>query len=308
MVIRVAGHMFPTKRALTEHIRRILWTSAPGIPLCSEDEALLCAILEFHPHRTEKLGVGIRHLTTEIPARFPHQRCFWITRNDGSRIDFSYLECLRPSSPLQAVQDACRQAIVDQILATKERAFGMRERYRCPVSGTSCQWHEVHVDHQPPATFVRLVDEWIQGLGCAVAAIGVEAAPDGLGRQLAIPWYDQWRAYHYAHADLWVISIAAHIIVTRERLQKEKKRAMSLHTTTVLRMACALWSCDPAHGMTPAQMAWLTARLADPDWRPSARERAALQPVLLGWCARAHPQSLALIEQQFAQGVPNARS
>ncbi len=77
---------------------------------------------------------------------------------------------------------------------------------------------------------------------------------------------------------------------------------MSLVTTTVLRMACALWLCDPAHGLTPAQLAWLTARLANPDWRPTVRERALLKTPLLAWCAARQPGSLAIIAQQFEEG------
>ena len=83
---------------------------------------------------------------------------------------------------------------------------------------------------------------------------------------------------------------------------------MPLPTTTVMRMALCLWLCDDASGLTQAQAAWLRARLDRPDWVPSSGERAALRTPLLQWCAARQSQSLPLIDQQFAEGVPNARS
>ena len=73
------------------------------------------------------------------------------------------------------------------------------------------------------------------------------------------------------------------------------------HPPVVLRMALACWLCDPPHGLTDAQTAWLRAKLADRTWCPTAGERQALTTPLLAWCARAQPGSLQILQQQCAQ-------
>ena len=68
--------------------------------------------------------------------------------------------------------------------------------------------------------------------------------------------------------------------------------------STVLRMACVLWLCDPTHGLTDVQATWLRAKLADRTWCPTAGERQALRTPLLAWCARAQPGNLQLLQAQ----------
>jgi hypothetical protein len=73
----------------------------------------------------------------------------------------------------------------------------------------------------------------------------------------------------------------------------------------VLRMALVCWRLDPHHGMTPAQHAWLTARLTDhtPLTPP---ERARLRAPLLAWCQRRGGAKLAaVIQRQYALGEPH---
>lgn len=218
MPLTIAGQTFPTKQALTTYVRNILWTSAPGVPLFLDDEQVLRAILTYHPHSETKIGCGIRHITSERQGA-NDTRGFWITRLDGSRIDFSYKECLKPSTPSQAIQRACRAAIVGQILAKKTRMFGGREIYRCPVNDTPCRWQDVHVDHRPPLTFLRLVEDWLLAEHRQPSDILLQAMPDGLGKHLAEPFLSRWQVFHQDFADLWVISIAAHVTLTNQRRQ-----------------------------------------------------------------------------------------
>lgn len=44
------------------------------------------------PHAAKKAGAGIKHFTVE-PATHG-TRCFYITRADGSKTDFSYFKCV----------------------------------------------------------------------------------------------------------------------------------------------------------------------------------------------------------------------
>jgi hypothetical protein len=50
-------------------------------------------LLNKHARASEKIGVGVKHFTVE-KAKGGTQ-CFYITRLDGSRFDFSFMNCLR---------------------------------------------------------------------------------------------------------------------------------------------------------------------------------------------------------------------
>ena len=79
-------------------------------------------------------------------------------------------------------------------------------------------------------------------------------------------------------------------------------------TDAVLRMALVCWSVDPHHGITPAQHAWLTARLTDQTPLLPAervRPREPLQP----WCRRRGGEKLAaLIQRQYGGADDLGRS
>ena len=58
----------------------------------------LTALLNRHEEKDEKVGSGIACFeVNEPPADAPpySKRCFWLLREDGSRIDFSYPHCLK---------------------------------------------------------------------------------------------------------------------------------------------------------------------------------------------------------------------
>ena len=62
------------------------------------DAADLSALLERHDERDEKIGNGIGGFEVNIPPSDVPQfskRCFWIIRNDGTKMDFSIGHCLK---------------------------------------------------------------------------------------------------------------------------------------------------------------------------------------------------------------------
>lgn len=68
-----------------------------GERVSAVDAADLSALLERHSDRDQKIGNGIAGFEVNTPPdevpQFSH-RCFWIIRNDGSKVDFSYPHCL----------------------------------------------------------------------------------------------------------------------------------------------------------------------------------------------------------------------
>lgn len=69
-----------------------------GDQVADVDGADLYALLKRHDEIREKEGSGIAHFTVDTAPDWGNQRCFWIMRTDGSRVDFSYQHCLEKKS------------------------------------------------------------------------------------------------------------------------------------------------------------------------------------------------------------------
>ena len=77
--------------------RGILQSYSNGHRVCDEDMQELLALLERHDEKKEKKGSGISHFYVDVaPEGFT--RCFWISRTDGSVVDFSFMHCLEKKS------------------------------------------------------------------------------------------------------------------------------------------------------------------------------------------------------------------
>lgn len=64
----------------------------------ADDAVDLSALLERHDERVEKIGTGIVGFEVNTPpGDVPQfsQRCFWVVRADGTKIDFSIGHCLK---------------------------------------------------------------------------------------------------------------------------------------------------------------------------------------------------------------------
>jgi Protein of unknown function (DUF3223) len=215
----LAGEAFRTKTEVVQRIQAILHHTPLGASVHMKDEAVLLDLLASHPHVREKIGAGIARILVHSPALYPHSRGFVIERTDGSRIDFSYRKCLQPASLWQHVAAAFRRAVDPQIRERKTRVFAGRETMRCPVTDKWCGWDEVHVDHRPPLTFAQLSRDFLECERLTVEAIHLVPGPGGLGNVVGDRYIDlAWREFHRLFADLWVISIDAHVALTRQRM------------------------------------------------------------------------------------------
>lgn len=65
-----------------------------GQRVSDTDASDLAALIVRHDDHAEKVGSGIAHFSVNAAPDYPGQRCFWITRTDGTRIDVSYQHCL----------------------------------------------------------------------------------------------------------------------------------------------------------------------------------------------------------------------
>jgi hypothetical protein len=91
--LTIAGQSFETQKAVNLVIKELLNTQPLKVVIPEPHHSFLCALIARHPRATEKIGAGIRHFTVEHALH--GTRCFYVTRVDGTRSDFSYLKCTR---------------------------------------------------------------------------------------------------------------------------------------------------------------------------------------------------------------------
>ena len=89
----IGSRTFDTKGTAIEFIQGILYRYDLRVPITGDDHDCVMDLLRKHPKAAEKIGVGVKHFTIE-PAE-GGTRCFYITRVDGSRDDFSFLKSLK---------------------------------------------------------------------------------------------------------------------------------------------------------------------------------------------------------------------
>ena len=98
--IALSTRTFDKAGDATAFFRGMLSRYEIGERVSDDDAADLAALLERHDERDEKVGVGIAGFEVDDPPvgdtpQFS-QRCFWIIRADGTRMDFSFVHCLAP--------------------------------------------------------------------------------------------------------------------------------------------------------------------------------------------------------------------
>jgi hypothetical protein len=189
------------------------------VPLTGKDEHFIrCLITERYPADwlSSKLkGQGIKQIHVDAaPGRFQNEnRCFWITRTDGTVFDISVAkQCFRKDSPLDDFRAACRTAVRPWIKSYLHEYFAAHGdpsgNVVCQLSGAvvSRGWAVVH-HHEP--SFHEIVGGFVGATGVNVsqvasALLGYE---DGESEkrfrdsQLA----EEFEQYHARHAKVIMI-------------------------------------------------------------------------------------------------------
>ena len=101
------------KTILKNRAKKILYKDV----LSEEDKIFLMELIQRHPNSEQKIGVGICDFYT-FRTHFKTMG-FGLVRLDGSKTDFSYLQCLYPRTENYKIKTACRTAIKKSILNFK---------------------------------------------------------------------------------------------------------------------------------------------------------------------------------------------
>ena len=98
--ITLATRTFDKAGDATEFFRGMLDRYDIGEQVSDEDAAHLSALLERHDERDEKVGAGVAGFEVADPPTSDtpqfSQKCFWVIRTDGTKIDFSFVHSLSP--------------------------------------------------------------------------------------------------------------------------------------------------------------------------------------------------------------------
>jgi hypothetical protein len=90
--LTIGTRTFPTKVAARTFIREVLYRHQLLAPITGPDHAFLQELLSKHPRAAEKIGVGVKHFT--VAKAKGGTQCFYITRIDGSWLNFSFENCI----------------------------------------------------------------------------------------------------------------------------------------------------------------------------------------------------------------------
>lgn len=186
--------LFDTKDQALKALRVTRDHYIDGRDLDPDAFAFLMHVLSHHPHADLKIGPGVAaFFVSAAPGYTPG---FWVRRVDGSVVDFSWNECLKPASKVQQIRDAARRVVQHQIDAHRATARPM-----CQACGAL---DRLQVDHVHPLS--ALVDAWIAGHG------EPEIMHDDsvtMGNRFALQTAaDDWAQYHSAHATLQILCVS----------------------------------------------------------------------------------------------------
>lgn len=134
-------------------------------------------VLDMHPDSDIKIGCGVARMYVRQNAVYRRNREFWLQRLDDTETDFSFNECLKPTTPLKKFKIACRNAIRDDVIAFRDK--NLTQDSVCPFTGQTLTVQNVHVDHVPPTTFDAIVDEFIQLYSIEPEGVSLTGVKDG---------------------------------------------------------------------------------------------------------------------------------
>lgn len=207
----IGNLIFRTKKAAIEHMKPILNGPPIHATLSGPDHTFLLDLLALHPDANAKIGKGVSHFTVEWNEY--SQRGFQLHRVDGTSTDFSVYKCFDGKHNRKAqVQLALRTATMYQISRFRDHQFSMGTVV-CPLSGQVLTSDTCHVDHESPATFDLLSQQWMLESGLDIETVTItNSADNNQGRTLTDP--DQiasWQRFHLLHARLRLVSARANL-------------------------------------------------------------------------------------------------
>ena len=168
MEIIIGNRKFSSKASCTRAVQKVLHGCNCGSKLVGKDFVFIMDLLRNHPRPDKKIGCGIEAIFVEQTKY--GKRGFYALRKDGTRTDFSYIQCITPSSHIKKLRAACRTAIWAFIVEFKDYKFSGKNFIRCPISN-EIAFKKDCVVHHKIFSFEEIFCSWIKERGIVIEII-----------------------------------------------------------------------------------------------------------------------------------------
>lgn len=209
----IADEVFQSKQGVIDRVRKLLQRLGS---VDENDESFVMGLLARHRSAAQKIGAGVQRVEVRVVAPYKTHG-FYIVRVDGTGTDFSYKECLTPSTPMQKFVAACRTAVLAQRNAVRDAAFADSRLIKCPITGEPITRETGHVDHPAPWTFDAIVEAFVQSNSIDVATVPLAGGGDNETQQSFANegMTHAFGAFHKERAKMRVVSRRANLSVLR---------------------------------------------------------------------------------------------
>lgn len=117
-----------------------------------EDHSFLESLISGHINKRQKVGTGIHCFF--VGKSIFGSSCFFIRRTDFSETDFGIQSCLKNRRAINL--SSFRQIVWPEIERFRKTFTG--PTFLSEFSGKTFNISELHIDHTPPWTFLKIVD------------------------------------------------------------------------------------------------------------------------------------------------------
>lgn len=220
MEIAIGAHRFDSKAAAKNFVRSIVNAYADDERIYDrEHDAFLRALIQLHPEASEKIGVGVSYFTIKHDDKTGKTRHFLITRLDHSTADFSWHCCIDGRDWRKETLQTLRDAVADQVIAFRNSVFDAGN-VKCAITNKPLSVENADIDHEPPLTFIRLVEEWLASREIQLTDVKLGPSRD---LQVIYEFADpelrkSWQDFHHQRAVLRTLSKFANRSLARKRL------------------------------------------------------------------------------------------
>ena len=211
----INGIEFKSKKSVMDYVRENIYYVHPSHQFIPDEHfKFMMELLSHHDWSDQKIGVGVKGIFLKENEEYPG-RTFWLERVDGTKTDFSFIQCLSPSTVLKDFKAACREAIAPFVVEFKRDFFKKESLLFCPVAKIYFDFSDSHVDHAPPNTFEKIVMGFIEDRGIDVVNAPLVEHNDGkIGNRFSDKNFKSgWLSYHNERVKYRVISAKGNLSI-----------------------------------------------------------------------------------------------
>ena len=206
--IKIGLKEFATKKDALNHYKTILNSYKFGGELDESDFNDIMDLLEKHPEKEKKIGIGIKKVRI---VKLPHYntKVFELVRIDGSVEYFSYIKRINaPKTDFTKFSEACRKAIQEDLRNVKLAYFeksSKKGKSKCQETGEQGRYEDLTVDHRQPNTFSVIVDRFIELNNLNLVTVEYIEIDGGANELADSELKEKFRQYHKEKANLRIV-------------------------------------------------------------------------------------------------------